>query len=132
MARGGRRTPSKPAPVSGPSALARRTDGGAGQPIRAAAGGTPGVENPNLPALQEAAPLAAGGLPPRNPSHPPSAANPFLDVFRPSDRPQEDPAAGVQGEPQILNRDPDALLRILYSKFPHPDIARLINPSAGP
>jgi len=46
MASGGYRQPSNPAPVSGPGALAQRTDGGAieglTQPIRAYTGGTYG------------------------------------------------------------------------------------------
>ena len=45
MASGGKRTPSNPAPVSGPGALSRRTDGGPGnakQPIRVPTGGNYG------------------------------------------------------------------------------------------
>lgn len=130
MARGGKRKPANPKPVSGPGALSERTDG---QPVRAAVGGTPGAPNPNLPALQEAAPLAAGGATPsdRPPSAPP-AVNPVLDVFRPTERPQESALSGITPEPNPLERDPDALLRVLYAKYPHPDIARLINPYAGP
>lgn len=58
MARGGERTPSRPAPVSGPGALARRTDGGPGQPIRVPTGGSYG-EAQSLEQLQRAAPLSS-------------------------------------------------------------------------
>lgn len=57
MASGGYRQPSSPAPVSGPGALSKRTDGGPGQPVRAPSGGAYG-ERQNLEQLQQAAPLA--------------------------------------------------------------------------
>lgn len=58
---GGKRTPSAPAPVSGPGALSRRTDGG---PQQAAAQitGLPYGENADINALQSAAPLSASPL----------------------------------------------------------------------
>lgn len=58
MARGGYRQPGSPAPVSGPGALSKRTDGGPGQPVRAPSGGAYG-ERQNLEQLQQAAPLSA-------------------------------------------------------------------------
>lgn len=58
MARGGYRQPGNPAPVSGPGALSRRTDGGPGQPVRAPSGGAYG-ERTELEQLQQAAPLSA-------------------------------------------------------------------------
>lgn len=61
MAQGGARQPSNPAPVSGPGALSRRTDGGPGdqkQPIRVPTGGNYGDATQMLK-LQQAAPLAA-------------------------------------------------------------------------
>lgn len=66
MASGGYRQPSSPAPVSGPGALSKRTDGGPGQPVRAPSGGAYG-ERQNLEQLQQAAPLAetpGGGVAP--------------------------------------------------------------------
>ena len=63
MARGGYRQPSNPAPVSGPGALSKRTDGGGPgnqQPVRVPTGGSYG-EATSLQGLQEAAPL--GGSP---------------------------------------------------------------------
>jgi hypothetical protein len=59
MARGGYRQPANPAPVSGPGALSKRTDGGPGkQPVRAPSGGAYG-DRQNLEQLQQAAPVAA-------------------------------------------------------------------------
>lgn len=55
MARGGERTPSRPAPVSGPGALSKRTDG---QPLRTPTGMGYG-EAGALEQLQRAAPLSA-------------------------------------------------------------------------
>lgn len=60
MASGGYRQPNNPAPVSGPGALSRRTDGpqGGGQPVRAPSGGAYGSRQ-ELEQLQQAAPLSA-------------------------------------------------------------------------
>lgn len=55
--RGGYQPPSRPAPVSGPGQLSRRTDGGPSQPIRVPTGGSYG-DATNLQSLQQAAPLA--------------------------------------------------------------------------
>lgn len=59
MAAGGARTPQNPAPVSGPGALSRRTDGGPGQPVRNP-GGLPYGENQELATQQASAPMAGG------------------------------------------------------------------------
>lgn len=64
--RGGYRQPGSPAPVSGPGALSKRTDGppgGGQQPIRVPTGGAYG-EGKELAQLQQAAPVAAseGGM----------------------------------------------------------------------
>lgn len=58
MARGGYRQPGNPAPVSGPGALSKRTDGGPSQPVRAPSGGAYG-ERQELENLQQAAPVSA-------------------------------------------------------------------------
>jgi hypothetical protein len=58
MARGGYQQPGNPAPVSGPGALSKRTDGGPGQPVRAPSGGAYG-ERQELEQLQQAAPVSA-------------------------------------------------------------------------
>lgn len=57
MPSGGYRQPSSPAPVSGPGALSKRTDGGPSQPIRVPSGGAYG-ERQNLEQLQQAEPLS--------------------------------------------------------------------------
>lgn len=66
--KGGYQAPANPAPVSGPGALSKRTDGGPGkQPIRTPTGGGYG-EGQALTDLQRAEPLAAtpgGGATPR-------------------------------------------------------------------
>jgi hypothetical protein len=58
MARGGYRQPGSPAPVSGPGALSKRTDGGPSQPVRTPSGGAYG-ERQALEQMQQAAPLSA-------------------------------------------------------------------------
>ncbi|TXS35061.1 hypothetical protein [Streptomyces sp. t39] len=59
MPSGGYRQPSSPAPVSGPGALSKRTDGGPGkQPVRAPSGGAYG-ERQELEQLQQGAALSA-------------------------------------------------------------------------
>lgn len=55
---GGQRTPSSPAPVSGPGALSQRTDGGPSQPIRVPTGGAYG-DATQLRQDQQGAPLGA-------------------------------------------------------------------------
>lgn len=79
MARGGYRQPGNPAPVSGPGALSKRTDGGPGQPVRAPSGGAYG-ERQALEQMQQAAPLSA---------------SPGGDVGAP--QPAEDITAGLVG-----------------------------------
>lgn len=58
MARGGYRQPGNPAPVSGPGALSKRTDGGPSQPVRAPSGGKYG-ERQALEQMQQGAPVSA-------------------------------------------------------------------------
>lgn len=55
---GGQRTPGSPAPVSGPGALSRRTDGGVGQPLRVPTGGAYG-DATQLQQTQQGAPMGA-------------------------------------------------------------------------
>lgn len=58
MPSGGPRTPSSPAPASGPGALSQRTDGGPGQKARYMSGGEYG-EGEEMMNLQQAAPMSA-------------------------------------------------------------------------
>lgn len=118
--RGGRRTPSSPAAVSGPGALSQRTDGGpaAAQPVRVASGGGYG-DRQTLEGLQAAAPMRAGGPSVPAPGGGPQAV-PFAgapDPFGPSQRPWQPATAGAGlgpgGGPQP-QADARALLAQLY------------------
>ena len=124
--RGGLQQPQRPAAVSNPQSGAR-TDGGAGsksQPIRTPTGGAYG-EAGALTAQQQAAPLAAGGSPG---GAGPSAAPPIEGgVFGPTERPGEPATAGMMTSGSAVSQAPEEALRILYSRFPHPTIARLLS-----
>lgn len=84
---GGYRRPTNPAPVSGPGALSRRTDGGPGssQPVRDLPNAKYG-ENAAFRDAQQAAPMSAGvdlssivplGAPTQRPEEPITAGMPF-------------------------------------------------------
>lgn len=95
MARGGYRKPANPAPVSGPGALSRRTDGG---PTQAAMGipanGQYG-ERKAMQELQQGAPMQGNTIP-NVPT--PSIAAPRAQVtnlFAPTQRPDEPITAGA-------------------------------------
>lgn len=134
---GGARTPAKPAAVSGPGALARRTDGGAGsatQPVRVAPGGAYGSRQAAVE-QQQGAPMYAAA--------PPGGGPPVPSVFRPTDRPNEPITAGLPIGPgpgpetgMLDPGDPDVILQALYKILPHPEIARLMmsghEPRVGP
>lgn len=94
---GGKRTPGRPAPVSGPGQLSQRTDGGP-QQVQARMSGMPYGENAEFNTMQAAAPMAAA----------PSAASPnarfrkadqagrqVTPLFAPTARPDEPVTAGV-------------------------------------
>lgn len=59
---GGYRKPSKPAPASGPSRYAKRTDGGPAQKVRVAPGGEYG-ERQEMEGIQSSAPMSDTGAP---------------------------------------------------------------------
>jgi len=87
---GGSRTPSNPAPVSGPSQLSRRTDGGPGQPARYVSGLGYG-QGQELMDSQTAAPMSASGASQTqgqmNPA--PNPAAPPVPLGAPTQRPDE-------------------------------------------
>ena len=131
MARGGYRSPANPAPVSGPGAQSRRTDGGAGsktQPIRVPTGGDYGEASASR-AQQQAAPLAAGGAPTpvagAGGGGTPVPAQPE-GVFGPTERPMESPLAGLAGPGASPPVDVDEAIQALYSVFPHPGLLKLM------
>ncbi len=137
MARGGKRTPDKPAPVSGPGALSQRTDGGAGsdtQPLRTPTGGDYGAAKA-LTEQQQAAPLpvagSGGGSATPSPVAGPLPENMALPaaggVFGPTQYPSRPGTPGAETPAQAVAEDLQGFLRMLYSQFPHPGIASLLN-----
>jgi len=132
---GGQRQPARPAAVSGPGALSARTDGGAGsktQPIRVASGGAYG-ERKAAEEQQAGAPMAGGppsvptGTGGGNLAPPPAAGG---GAFGPTQRPNESNMMGAEQPMNPVAQNPQAFLRVLYSQFPHPAIARLVDWSA--
>lgn len=88
--RGGYQAPANPAPVSGPGALSRRTDGGPTQPIRNIQSNSYG-EGVELRNLQAGAPMAATPAPAQGLT--PADLAGLLD--RPTERPDEPLTAGA-------------------------------------
>lgn len=115
---GGYRKPSKPAPVSGPGAHARRTDGGPAQSVSSAPGQAYG-ERKNQEDAQHIAPMAGKDPMPKPaaemPSAQPSSMPPYGggDFAGPSSRPDEPVTAGAAAGPgpgpEILGMQPAAM-----------------------
>lgn len=118
---GGKRIPSNPAPVSGPGALSRRTDG---QPARKVTG-MPYGDNSDFLDLQQQAPMAqAPSLPARRrASAAPTAGTSGMDVtpmYAPTQRPDEPvtsgaalgPGPGVMPGPVAQNRLSNKLMML--------------------
>jgi hypothetical protein len=100
MPSGGYRKPANPAPVSGPGALSRRTDGGPAQPIRPIpANGQYGARK-DMIELQSGAPMAG------NPQVQPDVS-PLTGMFDPTNKPEEPITAGADFGPgpgsEVLN-----------------------------
>lgn len=94
---GGHRTPSNPAPASGPGSLSRRTDGGPAQKLRPVTG-LPYGQNQELNSEQAAAPLAqTPGPGAAAPSPGPGSAMPPppTPFSAPTERPNEPVTAGA-------------------------------------
>lgn len=97
MARGGYRQPNNPAPVSGPGALSRRTDGGPTQGAKRMTGGQYG-EGKALQETQQAAPMAAAVKPRISGASAVSAMQnmpPITPLTAPTERPDEPITAGM-------------------------------------
>ena len=112
---GGKRTPSRPAPVSGPGQLSQRTDGGP-QQVQANMTGMPYGENAEFNTMQSMAPMSAS----------PSARSPRASarqaksmgggmsatpLFAPTQRPDEPVTAGApfgpgDGPPINISQQP--------------------------
>lgn len=130
MARGGYRKPNNPAPVSGPGALSRRTDGGAGskqamQEIRTGKYG----ESKAIMEQQQGAPLAG------NPTPSPRVAAPKASpLFAPTERPSEPVTQGMPFGPGAnfissqMNEQQSAAaeIRAIYAQYPTTSLARVI------
>ena len=128
--RGGNQPPRRPAAVSNPQS-GQRTDGGPGssrQPVRVPTGGGYG-QTQAATAQQSAAPMASGG--PAAPGQP-GAQGPPPDeamgggVFGPTDRPGEPATLGGATGAQHASENVDHLIRLMYAKFPHPAIGKLM------
>ena len=96
---GGDRTPAKPAAVSGPGALSKRTDGKPGevQPITSFPAASQG-QRQALEDVQRAAPMRSGGpaVPEAPTGEPLPPGRPAADPFGPSRRPNEPLTAGAE------------------------------------
>lgn len=137
MARGGYRKPRNPAPVSNPQS-GRRTDGGAGQPVRVASG-QPYGERKAMVAAQSAAPMDAGDAPPSPapPSGTPTTAADVLrgqgplptpdQIFGPTRRPNEPLGPSSPRGERMEDIPADVYLRMLYQVYPSPYLARLLS-----
>lgn len=130
MARGGKRTPRKPAAVSGPGALSARTDGGPGQMGVGLGYG----ENKAVNDLQSAAPVQStgGGGQSAPRSGRGTSPMPQNGIFGPTDRPGEPLTAGIDygpgpgAERQMLDDDPYLIARALLQVAPSPQLERLV------
>lgn len=112
MARGGYRKPNNPAPVSGPGALSRRTDGGPVQGAKQMAANGKYGERKALMEMQQAAPMQGNPTPSTpTPTVPTSAAptmqrQPITNLFAPTERPQEPITAGAPVGPGRTPEEP--------------------------
>jgi len=95
---GGKRTPSNPAPVSGPGQLSQRTDGGP-QQVQADMTGMPYGENAEFNTMQSMAPMSASpsARSPRSSARKASQAGGMsaTPLFSPTQRPDEPVTAGA-------------------------------------
>lgn len=97
MARGGYRKPANPAPVSGPGALSRRTDGGPVQGAKEMNSGGKYGERKALQELQQGAPMQGNPVPSMPTSAPmiSTPREPVTNLFAPTERPDEPLTAGA-------------------------------------
>jgi hypothetical protein len=123
MARGGYQRPSNPAPVSGPGALSRRTDGGPSQPVRVPSGGKYG-ERQELENLQQSAPLSESPGGDVGAPEPADLTADLIGFDMPSQMPDEPVTAGAPSgdgpglEVLGLPNQPDEDLRRLVAWLP--------------
>lgn len=130
MARGGYRKPNNPAPVSGPGALSRRTDGGPGskQAMKEIRTGKYG-ESKALMEQQQGASLAGSPTP-----APQVAAPKATPLFAPTERPSEPVTTGMPfgSGPNFVSSQMNeqqsaaAEIRAIYAQYPSSTLARVI------
>lgn len=132
MARGGYREPSNPAPVSGPGALSRRTDGGPVQGKKYIPANGQYGEAKALNQMQSAAPMQGNPVP-KVPT-PNVPMEPITPLNAPTQRPDEPvtsgmpfgpgsnvPTVGMMGDDEVA-----AQIRAAYTLYPNEDLYRLI------
>jgi hypothetical protein len=95
MPRGGYRKPNNPAPVSGPGALSRRTDGGPVQAAKEMSSGGKYGERKALQELQQSAPMQGNTIPSAPASSIAVPRTPVTNLFAPTERPDEPITAGA-------------------------------------
>ena len=125
MAQGGYRQPSNPAPVSGPGALSRRTDGGPTQAGKYIPANGQYGEAKALQELQAAAPMQGNPIPsmPR-----------VTPLNAPTERPSEPVTTGMSfgpgsnTPPEVVNYQDEvaAQIRAAYAMLPNEDLRRLV------
>lgn len=132
MARGGYREPNNPAPVSGPGALSRRTDGGPIQGAKELAAGGKYGERKALREMQQSAPMQGNPVPSvPTPSVP---MEPLTPLNAPTTRPDEPVTSGMpfgpgSNVPPVTMMGDDAVaaqIRAAYALYPNEDLYRLV------
>lgn len=105
MPRGGYQKPSNPAPVSGPGALSRRTDGGPTQAPRYMSGGKYG-EGSALMDQQSSAPMAAAQRAPISTSRAAmQGSEPITPLSAPTQYPEEPLSTGMPFDPRTPGKE---------------------------
>ena len=97
MPRGGYQQPSRPAPVSGPGPLSKRTDGGPGQPKRQLANAEYG-EQAQFDQIQSGAPMSGASGPAMGQMARPQGPS-VVPLDAPTARPEEPVTAGSPSGP---------------------------------
>jgi hypothetical protein len=129
MAKGGYRKPGNPAPVSGPGALSRRTDGGPIQGAKEIPGGGKYGERKALAEMQSGAPMQGNPVPSS-----PTPSVPVTPLGAPTQRPDEALTSGMPFGPGSNTPPPvvagidevAAQVRAAYALYPNEDLHRLI------
>jgi hypothetical protein len=131
---GGYQKPSKPAPVSGPGRLARRTDGGPAQPVRELPNAQYG-EAAEFRTAQQQAPLAATPpVPSPSASRMQGGTGGVVGLSAPSAAPAEPVTAGAEmgagPGPEVLGisamDDLRARLWAAYNAYPSEDLREIL------